>query len=88
MKHLNLTCSHEGGGCQLRGRHKKVTAPTLPDALVIPESNVDMGEWISSAKIRVFSLGYYWLLNKRLIISEFFTQYLQSWGGRLDIWAY
>ena len=33
----------------------------------------------------VFSLGYYCLLNKRLIISEFFTPYLQNWGGRLGI---
>ena len=36
----------------------------------------------------VFSLGYYWLLNKRLIISEFFTPYLQSWGGWLGIYTY
>ena len=33
----------------------------------------------------VFPLGYYWLLNKRLIISEFFTPYLQSWGDHLSI---
>ena len=32
----------------------KVTAPPLPHPLVIPESNVDMGEWISSAKIHVY----------------------------------
>ena len=33
----------------------KVTAPPLPEPPVIPESNVDMGERISSAKIHVYA---------------------------------
>ena len=33
----------------------KVTAPPLLDPHVIPKSNVDMGEWIISAKIHVYA---------------------------------
>ena len=33
----------------------KVIAPPLPDPPIIPKSNVDMGEWISSAKIHVYA---------------------------------
>ena len=33
----------------------KVTTPPLPYPLVIPESTIDMGEWISSAKIHVYA---------------------------------
>ena len=33
----------------------KVTAPPLPNPPIIPESNVDMGEWIISAKIHVYA---------------------------------
>ena len=33
----------------------KVTTPPLPDPPIVPESNIDMGEWISSAKIHVYT---------------------------------
>ena len=33
----------------------KVTTPFLPDPSIVPESNIDMGEWISSAKIHVYA---------------------------------
>ena len=33
----------------------KVTTPPLPNPPIVPESNIDMGEWISSAKIHVYA---------------------------------
>ena len=33
----------------------KVTNPPLPDPPIVPDSNIDMGEWISSAKIHVYA---------------------------------
>ena len=33
----------------------KVTTPPLPDPPIFPESNIYMGEWISSAKIHVYA---------------------------------
>ena len=33
----------------------KVTTPPLPDPPIFPESNIYMGEWISSAKILVYA---------------------------------
>ena len=56
--------------------------------IVSVNDSVSQNLFVSPIIQGVFCLGYYWLLNKRLIISEFFTQYLQSWGGRLGIQAY
>ena len=33
----------------------KVTNPPLPDPPVIPESKIDMGEWLSSVKVSVYA---------------------------------
>ena len=45
----------------------KVTSPPLLDPPVIPESNVDMGEWISNAKIFFMQLMSLKFLVKRKI---------------------
>ena len=34
----------------------KVTTPPLPDPPIVPELDIDMGEWISSAKIHVYAI--------------------------------
>ena len=36
---------------------KTVTTPSFPDPPIVPESNIDMGGWISNAKIHVYATG-------------------------------
>ena len=43
----------------------KVTVPPLLDPPLIPESNVDMGEWISSAKIHVYATNVLKILGQK-----------------------
>ena len=48
----------------------KVTSPSLLDPPVSPESNVDMGEWISSAKIHVYTTNVLKIHGKKKVVES------------------